>query len=177
MKIEAIWNYYHKPLQKFIEARVSNNAEVDDILQKVFIKIYSHHSNLKDDRKLQSWIYQIAKNTIIDFYRTKKRVEEIKDDIPMTSEFNEMNFTQEAAQCIRSSIKKLPDKYREALELAEFQNLSQKELSKELGISYSGAKSRVQRGREKLKTLLVGCCHIKSDSYGNIVDFHILKDE
>jgi RNA polymerase sigma-70 factor (ECF subfamily) len=176
MDLEDIWNNYHKPLKKFIGARVSNNSEVDDILQKIFIKIYSHHSNLKDDRKLHSWIYQIAKNNIIDYYRTKKRIEEIKD-VPMTSEFNEMNFTHEAAQCIRSSIKKLPDKYREALEFAELQNLSQKELSKKLGISYSGAKSRVQRGREKLKTLLVGCCHIESDSYGNIVDFQILKSE
>ncbi|RDZ06409.1 hypothetical protein C3744_28710 [Priestia megaterium] len=67
-------------------------------------------------------------------------------------------------------------KYLEALELYEFQRLSQKELSEKLGISYSGAKSRVQRGRKKLKHLLEGCCHIESDRYGNIVDFCIMKD-
>jgi RNA polymerase sigma-70 factor (ECF subfamily) len=179
MDIELIWKDYHKPLQKFIEARVSNNSEVDDILQKVFIKIYSHLPDLKNNAQLvvESWIYQIARNTIIDFYRTKKLTERISDDIPLTNEYNNENFTYDAAQCIRSTINKLPDKYREALEIAELQGISQKELSKKLGISYSGAKSRVQRGREKLKTLLLSCCHIKSDRYGNIVDFQILKDE
>jgi len=73
-------------------------------------------------------------------------------------------------------MQRLPQKYLEALELYEFQGLSQKELSEKLGISYSGAKSRVQRGRKKLKYLLEGCCHIESDRYGNIVDFRILKD-
>lgn len=88
----------------------------------------------------------------------------------------EENFTKEATVCIRSTIKRLPEKYREALELTEFQGLSQKELSEKLGISYSGAKSRVQRGRGKLKQLLEGCCHIEADRYGNIVDFRILKE-
>jgi RNA polymerase sigma-70 factor (ECF subfamily) len=54
--------------------------------------------------------------------------------------------------------------------MTEFQDISQKDLAIKLGISYSGAKSRVQRGKEKLKELLVACCAYQSDVYGNIIN-------
>jgi len=69
-------------------------------------------------------------------------------------------------------IKTLPDKYRDALEMSEINGVSHKEIAEELNISYSGAKSRVQRGREKLKEVLLHCCEIKADKYGNIIEYH-----
>lgn len=113
---------------------------------------------------------------LLIFTVQKKTSEILPDVLHFNDSAEEENFTKEATVCIRSTIKRLPEKYREALELTEFQGLSQKELSEKLGISYSGAKSRVQRGRRKLKQLLEGCCHIEADRYGNIVDFRILKE-
>ncbi len=175
MDVEYLWNKFHLPLKKFISFRVHDQSMVDDILQDVFIKIQVHLPNLIDEQKIHGWIYQITRNTIIDFYRKEKSNEKFPHLIYFYDETTEENFTKEAAMCIQSTIKRLPGMYREALELTEIQGLSQKELCEKLGISYSGAKSRVQRGREKLKQLLVGCCHIESDRYGNIIDFRILK--
>jgi len=70
--------------------------------------------------------------------------------------------------CIKPFIAQLPQKYQEALVKTEFENLSQKELASQLNISYSGAKSRVQRGKEKLKQLILTCCDFPSDNYGNL---------
>lgn len=151
MNIEDLWDRFHQPLKTFISHRVNDQSMVDDILQIVFMKIQVHLPNLIDEQKIHSWIYQITRNTIIDFYRTKKQSEILPDHLHFNDNAEEENFTKEAAVCIRSTIKRLPEKYREALELTEFQGLSQKELSEKLGISYSGAKSRVQRGRGKLK--------------------------
>ncbi|MGG5773547.1 RNA polymerase sigma factor SigZ [Bacillus subtilis] len=176
MKIEDLWDQFHQPLKTYISHRVNDQSIVDDLLQIVFMKIQVHLPNLIDEQKIDSWIYRITRNTIIDFYRTKKTSEILPDVLHFNDSAEKENFTKEAAVCIRSTIKRLPEKYREALELTEFQGLSQKELSEKLGISYSGAKSRVQRGRGKLKQLLEGCCHIEADRYGNIVDFRILKE-
>jgi RNA polymerase sigma-70 factor, ECF subfamily len=176
MNIEDLWNEFHQPLKRFILQRTNDPSKVDDIVQEVFIKINNHLIELKDEQKIHSWIYQIARNTIIDFYRKDKGTERLSDNIQLCKEKSDVNFSKEAAACIQSTMQRLPQKYLEALQLYEFQKVSQKELSERLGISYSGAKSRVQRGRKKLKQLLQGCCHIESDQYGNIVDFRVLKD-
>jgi RNA polymerase sigma-70 factor, ECF subfamily len=176
MNIEDLWNEFHQPLKRFILQRTNDPSKVDDIVQEVFIKINNHLIELKDEQKIHSWIHQIARNTIIDFYRKDKGTERLSDNIQLCKEKSDVNFSKEAAACIQSTMQRLPQKYLEALQLYEFQKVSQKELSERLGISYSGAKSRVQRGRKKLKQLLQGCCHIESDQYGNIVDFRVLKD-
>lgn len=161
MNIEDLWDQFHQPLKTYISQRVNDQSIVDDLLQIVFMKIQVHLPNLIDEQKIDSWIYRITRNTIIDFYRIKKTSEILPDDLHFNNRAEEENFTKEAAVCIRSTIKRLPEKYREALELTEFQGLSQKELSEKLGISYSGAKSRVQRGRGKLKQLLEGAVILK----------------
>lgn len=143
MNIEDLWDQFHQPLKTYISHRVNDQSIVDDLLQIVFMKIQVHLPNLIDERKIDSWIYRITRNTIIDFYRTKKTSEILPDVLHFNDSAEEENFTKEATVCIRSTIKRLPEKYREALELTEFQGLSQKELSEKLGISYSGAKSRV----------------------------------
>lgn len=174
MSIEEIWNVYHEPLQRFIRYRVPNPSEAEDLLQTVFVKINTQLGKLKNADKMESWIYRIARTTIADYYRALKRLEKLELSVPSPAEHEADNFTLEASQCIRETMRRLPAKYAEALELSEFQGLSQKEISERLGLSYSGTKSRIQRGRQQLKGLLLGCCHIESDRYGNIVDFRIL---
>ncbi len=68
-------------------------------------------------------------------------------------------------------VERLPDDYREALLFTEYEGLTQKELAERLGVSYSGAKSRVQRAREKLKTMLLACCHFEFDRLGKVIDY------
>jgi RNA polymerase sigma-70 factor (ECF subfamily) len=67
-------------------------------------------------------------------------------------------------------IERLPQPYREALELTEYDGLTQQALAERLGISVSGAKSRVQRGREKLKGMLLDCCRVEHRTGGGITD-------
>ncbi len=171
MDIEHIWKEFYAPLKGFVAGRVSNHAAVDDIVQNVFIKIAGHISELKDSQKIRTWIYQITRNTIIDYYRKQKPTDELPVYLQMMDEYDEQDLSKELASCIRPMIEQLPDKYREAIELTELNGISQKQLSEQLGISLSGAKSRVQRGREKLKELLTACCHIEADRYGNILDY------
>lgn len=173
MEISVIWNDYYPQLKRFVSNRINNQADAEDVVQQVFIKINDHIDDLKDDQKLTSWIYQIARNSMVDYFRKEKWNDELLDQHQTTDEYDEPDLAQEVIACFESVIQQLPEKYKVALELSMLKGISQKELSEQLGISYSGAKSRVQRGREMLKELLTGCCHIESDHYGNIIDFHI----
>ncbi|OPX87330.1 MAG: ECF RNA polymerase sigma factor SigE [Pelotomaculum sp. PtaB.Bin104] len=87
------------------------------------------------------------------------------------------SFNSEISTCLRTMIDQLPEKYKQAIIITEFQNVTQKELSQKMGISLSGAKSRVQRAKEKLKEMLLDCCYLELDWRGNVVDYkHKGKD-
>lgn len=173
LSVAAIWEDYYPQIKKFVSNRIQNEADVDDIVQQVFIKINSHLDQLSDEKKLSSWIYQIARNCMVDHYRKQKWADELPPELPATDRYEEPDLAQEVIACFESTIQQLPEKYKEALKLSLVEGLSQREISERLNISYSGVKSRVQRGREMLKELLTSCCHIESDRYGNIIDFHV----
>ena len=75
--LETIWRENHDQLLSFINKRIKNKEESEDILQEVFIKILSKIGTLKDSSKLQSWVYQMTRNAIIDYIR-KKKFEELE---------------------------------------------------------------------------------------------------
>jgi len=64
----------------------------------------------------------------------------------------------------------LPEPYRKALVLTELEGLTQQELADKVGISLSGAKSWVQRGRQQLKEMLTECCAFEFDRRGGVID-------
>lgn len=171
--VENIWNDFSKPLKGFIKRHIKNDQDADDILQDVFCKIGNNIGSLKDSDKIQAWVYKIAKNTIMDFYRAQNHelaFTELPEEIIVDTK-NEITANDEVAQCLRAMIDHLPEKYKSAIILTEFQNLTQKELGVRLGLSASGAKSRVQRARTKLKEMLLCCCSFEFDYRGNIVDY------
>jgi len=171
--IESLWAEFSTPLKSFIKKRVKNDQDVDDILQNVFLKIFYNINTLKDADKIHAWVYSITRHALADFYRTRKSesyIAEFPVEIISDSE-DLLTADDEIAQCLTPMINHLPEKYRQAILLTEFQNLTQKELSERMGLSVSGAKSRVQRARLKLKEMLLGCCHLEFDCRGNIIDY------
>lgn len=154
-EIQNIWKDLHKELQKFIFFKVKNKQISEDILQDVFLKIQLNVHNLKDSSKLTSWVYQITRNTILDHFRKDNNLFSL-ESIDIVDADNDVNFSK-LIDCINSKINNLPNKYKEALLLTILKDFSQIELAEYLGISYSGAKSRVQRGKEKVKTLVLNC--------------------
>lgn len=169
--LETIWSEFHPRLRQFVLSRISDESAADDILQTVFLKIHSHIEGLKDPAKVERWIYQITRNTIIDYYRTRKNEEEIPQHVSISEKMPEKIDCKTGYTSIKAIIETLPRPYAQALLLTEFEGLTQKELAQKLNISFSGAKSRVQRARRMLKARLGECCRIEYDSHGTIVDY------
>lgn len=170
---EQVWEAFHTPLHRFIRRRVSDETIAEDLLQDVFLKIHLHMDALKDVKRLESWLYQITRNAIIDYYRTNKPIMTLDAagvlDLP--EELSGDDIASELVPCVRAMVLALPGQDRQALILTEYQGLTQKELGERLGISFSGAKSRVQRAREKLKQQLLACCHFELDRRGHILNY------
>ncbi|HEB61669.1 MAG TPA: RNA polymerase sigma factor SigZ [Bacteroidetes bacterium] len=173
--IQSIWLDLNKHLLAFVSKKVKNKEEAKDIVQDVFVKAQLKIGHLHNVKKLDAWIFQITRNTINDYFRKRQNHFQEDDSRDATDTLESASETQKLSVCMLEMIDLLPEKYKEAVMLSEIEGMSQKELAKQLNISYSGAKSRVQRGREKLKELFLDCCHISTDKYGNIIDYHEKK--
>jgi len=171
INLEPIWEQFHSRLLKFIRSRVEDAAAADDIIQNVFLRIHTNMESLSDSNRLESWIFQIARNAIIDHYRRRRDLVEISETTPADDDFIEPDAAEILASSMRSMVDELPEPYRQALILTEYDGLTQAELAERLGISLSGAKSRVQRARQRIKDELLACCHFEFDRYGRVVDY------
>ncbi len=167
------WQETRERLHRYFRSRLSDPDQVEDLLQEVLLKAFAKKGQVRDDERLTAWIFRIANHVLVDHYRKKGRLQpeaEFGEHLPdIDPQLNDR--TREFSACLLPMIQGMPEPYREALLLTELGGLSQKELAERLGISYSGAKSRVQRGREKLRDRLLDCCHIQTDRYGNILDY------
>ena len=170
---ERVWETFHAPLQQFIRYRVSDDATAEDLLQDVFLNIHQHVDTLKDVKKLESWIYQVTRNAIIDYYRSIRTTTTLEDPeaLQLAEDLPDEDVISELFPCVRAMVTSLPAQDRQALILTEYQGLTQKELAERLGLSLSGAKSRVQRARAKLKQQLLACCHFELDRRGHVIDY------
>ncbi len=153
-------------LKAFIFRKVRDKALAEDIVQDVFLKVHDKAKQLKDPSKIAAWIYQITRNTVTDYFRHQSKS---VNPVDLDWESDPEDFNDCVAFCLNELIKTLPHKYREALELTEQENLSQLDLASRLGISYSGAKSRVQRARVMLKEKMESLYRIQTDVYGNVM--------
>jgi RNA polymerase sigma-70 factor (ECF subfamily) len=170
---DAIWTHLSSDLRRFIRRRVSDDHVADDLLQETFMRVHRNIAKLKEEDRLAAWVYQIARNVIHDDYRkaTNSTVA-LADTNPVDDCDDQMTQLRcRGAGWLDEMIRSLPDGYREAVQLAEIDELSQQEVADRLGLTLSGAKSRIQRGRSMLKGILDQCCRFEFDGRGNMIDY------
>jgi RNA polymerase sigma-70 factor, ECF subfamily len=167
---ETVWTQLGADLRRFIRGQVSDAHIADDLLQETFIRIHRRLNSLKHSDRLAAWVYQIARNVIADQFRRNSSGVSLAEDVAESSKgIRSMDCI--AAGWLTKMVEQLPNSYRDAVRLSELEGLSQQEVADRLGLSISGAKSRVQRGRRMLKDAMLQCCHFDFDGRGNIVDY------
>jgi RNA polymerase sigma-70 factor (ECF subfamily) len=171
-EIEIIWTDLNEELLRFIISKVKNEQLAKDIRQEVFLKVQLRIDQLKNTSKLTSWVYQITRNIIIDYFRKPNKKDSLKDDFDIPEDDNNDLEYSRLSNCINQKINQLSLKHKEAIILTSFKNYSQKELADHLKISYSGTKSRVQKARDLLKDDILNCPNVESDKAGKLIDFN-----
>jgi RNA polymerase sigma-70 factor (ECF subfamily) len=174
----AVWSAFESRLRGFLRRRV-HDADIDDVLQDIFVRI--HRSLQRGDvpEDPTAWVFKIANTTTIDHYRKRgaSRLDLSGADLderpaPLPAELDELDdeTRRELAPCVRPFIDALPDEQREALTWTALDGESQVEAAARAGISISGMKSRVQRGRQKLAQRFLECCELEFDARGKPIE-------
>lgn len=176
MDIDKIWLEYRKRLLSFINSRIASGMDGEDILQTVFEKLLRYQNSLKSEEKLLPWLFRITENTIHDTYRIrfKNPTNSGTDSIlELPASQDQRRALEELGACLLPFLERLDEPGREAIQKVELGGMTRTDLARELGISVSAVKSRIQRGREKLFKMIHDCCQIEINQYGDFVDYEV----
>jgi RNA polymerase sigma-70 factor (ECF subfamily) len=175
-----IWAEFAGRLRAFVARRVPAGIEPDDVVQEVFVRVVRHLPSLRDAERIESWLFQIARNTLRDAMRARQRRDSRTDtleiDVPAEADAEDVRAAEaELAPCLTPMVARLAEPYRSAIELTSVHGLTQAEAAKRVGVSVSGMKSRVQRARGQLKEMLLRCCEVDVDRRRRVAEYHLRK--
>lgn len=161
-------------LRPFVARRVSP-ADIDDVMQDIFVRMQRGLPALREEERFTSWLFQIARSSVADHMRKRARhplpASDDLDEPAAEPAEDDREAMRSLSGCITLFVAALPSPYREAVTLVELEGLTAREAADMVGISVSGMKSRVQRGREQLRRMLDQCCEIALDARGKVTDF------
>jgi RNA polymerase sigma-70 factor (ECF subfamily) len=178
-----VWARFRAGLLRFLRSRLPSATDAEDVLQDVFVRIHEGLGRVEQPDRLQSWVYGIARRAVADFYRERGRrpdagAEEVEaepaawPEAPNLAPYRgEHDVHEEVLSWLVPMVEALPEGYAEAVRLADVEGLPQREVAERLGLSLSGAKSRVQRGRVLLGDALRACCEIEFGADGRAVEY------
>lgn len=170
-EIKAIWEDLNQELYRFMVGKLKDEQLSKDLHQEVFFKVQTKIHQLKHTSKLTAWVYQIARNTILDHFRKENQRKLSLEHYHLPETETEDFEYSSLSNCINQKIENLSSEHKEAIVLTSFQDYSQKKLAEHLNISYSGTKSRVQKAREVLRKNILDCPNVESDPSGKLIDF------
>lgn len=182
------WRPFVEGLRRFVAGRVPVQ-DADDVTQEVMVRLHQGAASLRDAERAESWVYGIARRAIADYYRARGTTPaaagaEPVDELVAPVAAPDRGFGrfagghsvhEEVLSWLRPMVDELPEIYREPLLLADFEGVAQREIAERLGLTLSGAKSRVQRARALLGEHLARCCEVELDAEGRVADFRRRK--
>jgi len=153
---------YEAKMKRYSRKFLSDNEDINDVVQDIFIKSYKNIQSFDKQRKFSSWLYRIAHNELVNALKKKKKKQflplfdldifiphSLRDD-SFAREIDNQDMKKMISQCLD----KLKLKYREPIILYYLEELSYKEISDVLQIPVSTVGIRIKRAKEKIKSLL-----------------------
>ncbi len=173
-----IFNTYQKPIYNYVLRMVRNRDIAEELTQEIFIKTYKNLSSFRGDSKISTWIYGIATNSCLDYFRTsdfkkgQKTDAIILDILPQEADsegikkiltIEENLIKSEMAECIRDYIESLSSDYRTVIILHDLEGFKNHEIARILSCSLDTVKIRLHRARKKLQSILASNCNFYLD--------------
>lgn len=163
------WEEMREGLHASLARRLQDPDLAEDIVHDVFVRIHERADQLEDVERVRGWISRIAHNAMLDAIRRRRPQVEVPESLADDPPDDDALSTTVQTALVRM-MDRLPASDAAALRAVEWEGRSQKDLAEEWGVSVSGAKSRVQRARRKLRDLLLDCCHFELDARGKVTD-------
>ena len=152
---ETIYNEYYKKVYHLIWSKINNSTEAEDITSDIFVKIYSKIDTFDETKaSLSTWIYRIANNYLIDYYRTRKVFSEVPEDITEDGDVDENLLNNETLEMLANALEQLPERDRDLIILHYYKGMTLKDAAQTIGMSYSNAKLVHNKSLVTLQNLL-----------------------
>ncbi len=166
MTTQQVWTTYSEDLKRFIISKVKNIAIADDILQDTFIKIHTKLHTLRNITKLKAWCFTVARNSMLDYWKSTNQTFEIADFEAETILEKEVHTEKD---CLHGILQNLPKKYRDPLFLSDIKGLKQQEVATQLKQTLPSTKSQIQRARKLIAQGFMDCCGYVLNEDGKLV--------
>jgi RNA polymerase sigma-70 factor (ECF subfamily) len=147
---------HKEKVRNIIYITMNNSALVDDIAQDVFITVYRNLKHFRFESQFTTWLYRITVNRCKDYLRkmnVRKIFFPVEDGIEV-SDYSTPVENNDISKIVMDAISKLPIKLRMPLIMKDIEGFSYQEISESLNCEMGTVKSRIFRGREKLKEIL-----------------------
>jgi len=174
--MNKLYAQFRKPLLYFITSKVRDKNIAEDLLQEVFIKAYNNFSSLKEKDKVQSWLYKIATNIVIDYVR-KKQVPNIENTQMHLEEELQESILNELSCCLKTCINTLPNTQKNVLEAVYFNEMTLVEYSNTNNLNLSTVKSHAKRAKHKIKDIFNKFCTFQNNHMQEIVDYQFKDND
>lgn len=164
------WTHYEAELRGYLTKQTRGDRQLaEDLLQNVFVKAIAQGKNFCDINNTRAWLYKVARNQLIDAFRKEKHFEELDElDDEQPHVVQEIPAVESLSACLPRALQQLGEQDREVISLCDIDGLNQAEYAVKKNISLPGAKSRIQRARQRLKQQLHTLCEVKYDEAGNV---------
>ncbi len=150
---ERLYREYSDKVLRYIGARVKNRADVEDLCADVFEKAL-RASDAYDSAKAApgTWLYTIAHNTVIDYYRKTGQSEELPEDLVQEGAVDDEMLQTETLEELAAALERLPEELTDIIVLRYYDNLPLTEIALRIGVSYGVVKLRHQKALAMLRS-------------------------
>jgi len=152
---DELYCRYLKPIYGYIYKRVNHREDAEDIAQNVFIRVFRHIKNFRDEASFVTWLYLIAKNEIFRFFRKRSQLRIFLKESHIYSEeelsFMEIGEREHSIFLLRQAIETLPPRQREAVILHALKEVPFSKMPLLLGKSKEATKSTYYRAIRNLR--------------------------
>ena len=152
---EQIYDQYHGKVMGYIAARVQRRADAEDLCADVFEKVY-RKSEAYDEGKasISTWIFTITRNTVIDYFRRNRVMDEPDENIAAEGEVDDNLLTQETLSELAGAMERLPQELQDIIVLMYYDRKPMTEVAVMRTLSYGAVKLRHQKALAQLKLMM-----------------------
>lgn len=163
------WSTHEAELLRYLRHHVRPPAEAEDVLHDLFLKALRQGERFCAVNNPRAWLFEVARNVLVDRARGGRNSEPLPDDLAAPEV--ELAAVDGLSACLPRVLRELAAEDREAIELCDLGDMTQGRFAELKGLSLPGAKSRVQRARQRLRAQLLRSCQVRFDEAGAVCCF------
>jgi len=163
------WRAHENELRNYLQHRVSDRHLAEDLLQDVFVKAMRQGSGFCDLDNQRAWLYQVARNALVDYQRLHRETVELPEDIPQATEQTDPVVMLSA--CVGRVLSELVPEDRDIIEQCDLNGMKQQDYAQAHNLSLAAVKSRLLRARQRMRATLSTNCQVQFDEQGRVESY------